>query len=361
VRFTFSLSASIYLSLLITLTACQEAPPEPTTAPTKLVKVITLSDEGATKYRNFPAIVEATDNALLAFRVSGQLQQLLVLPGAEVKQGDLLAKLDPTDYQLALASAQANYDLALSQFKRAEQLLSQQLVSRSGFDESKAQLQVTDAALKVAKTNLAYTELHAPFDGQVAQRFVQNFENITAQQAILTLQKNQSIDIAIQLPEDFLANINKASQYQPEVRFEAQKKTVFRATLKEYDTEANSATKSFKVVFSLPNPTDFNVLPGMSATVSIELNKVMKTNIAGWRIPAEAIFGETLNGQKNSYVWLVNDNNQVEKTLVSISGINENGFSVSSGLKYGDRIVAAGVQMLNEGDTVRIWHKERGL
>ncbi|WP_340677464.1 efflux RND transporter periplasmic adaptor subunit [Paraglaciecola sp.] len=359
--FNITLQASIYLSLMVVLMGCQEPPQLAVTPAVKLVKVITLSDEGAGKYRNFPAIVEATENALLAFRVSGQLKQLLVLPGAVVQQGDLLAKLDPTDYQLALESAQANYDLALSQFKRAEQLISQQLVSRSGFDESKAQLQVTDAALKVAKTNLAYTELHAPFDGQVAQRFVQNFENITAQQSILALQKNKDIDIAIQLPEDFLANIDKTTQYQPEVRFEAQKKSVFRAKLKEYDTEANSATKSFKVVFSLPTPTDFNVLPGMSATVSIELNKVMKTNVEGWNIPAQAIFAETLNNEKHSYVWLVNDDNILELTKVTLGGIHEKGFTVISGLKYGDRIVAAGVQMLNAGDAVRVWQKERGL
>ncbi|WP_340677881.1 efflux RND transporter periplasmic adaptor subunit [Paraglaciecola sp.] len=360
-RFLLPLQASIFLSLMIVLASCQEPPQLVETPSPKLVKVITLSDEGGTKYRDFPAIVEATENALLAFRVSGQLKQLLVLPGAEVQQGQLLAKLDPTNYQLALDSSQANYDLALSQFKRAEQLLSQQLVSRSGFDESKAQLQVTDAALKVAKTNLAYTELHAPFDGQVAQRFVQNFENINAQQSILTLQKNKTIDIAIQLPEDFLANIDKTTQYQPEVRFEAQKKSVFRAKLKEYDTAANSATKSFKVVFSLPNPADFNILPGMSATVSIELSKVMKTNVEGWNIPAQAIFGETLNNEKNSYVWLINDNNQLVKTKVTLGGIHENGFTIISGLKYGDRIVAAGVQMLNDGDTVTVWQKERGL
>lgn len=360
-RFIFSFKLCSTVLFLFTLASCQEPPQEIEIQSIKLVKAITLEDEGHDKYRDFPGVVEATEDAVLAFRVSGQLKQLTVLPGAEVKKGELLAKLDPTDYQLALDSAQANYDLAHSQFKRSEQLLSQQLVSRSGFDESKAQLQVTDAALKVAKTNLAYTELHAPFDGQVAQRSVQNFENINAQQAILTLQKNETVDIAIQLPEDFLAKIDKSTEYQPEVRFESQKDTVFRAKLKEYDTEASASTKSFTVVFSLPKPTEFNVLPGMSATVSVELDKVMKTSIKGWDIPAEAIFGETTNGQKSSFVWLINNNNQLEKVKVTLDGINERGFTVTSGLNYGDRIVTAGVQLLNEGDSVKIWQKERGL
>lgn len=350
-----------FFLISVLLSSCQD-PQEPELVPAdKLVKVITLVNEGYSQYRDFPAVVEASEEAVLAFRVAGQLNELLVLPGAEVKQGDVLAKLDPTDYQLALDSAQANYDLALSQFKRSEQLLSQQLVSRAGFDEVKSQLQLTQAALKIAQQNLAYTVLTAPFDGQVAQRFVQNFENITAQQAIVTLQKSETVDIAIQLPEDFLSHIDKNTQYQPEVQFEANKQTTFRAKLKEFDTEANGATKTFKVVFSMAKPEDFNVLPGMSATVKVELNKVMKTTADGWEIPSTAFFGQSDNGQQSSYVWRVNDKNQLDKVKVTIGNITENGFTVTSGLSFGDRIVAAGVHRLNEGDTVRIWHKERGL
>lgn len=357
----FNLVFCFFCISTVCLSSCQEKEVPIVTPQSKLVKVITLVDEGYGQYRDFPAIVEASEDAILAFRVGGQLKQLLVLPGAEVKEGEVLARLDPTDYQLSLDSAQANYDLALSQFKRSEQLLSQQLVSRSGFDEVKSQLQITQAALKVAQKNLAYTELVAPFSGQVAQRFVQNFENINAQQAIVTLQKVQTLDVAIQLPEDFLSHIDKTTQYQPEVQFKASKGAIFRAKLKEYDTEANAATKSFKVVFSMARPKDFNVLPGMSATVKIELDKVMKSKIGGWKIPATAFFGQTENSQDISYVWRVNDQNQLEKIKVTIDGITDNGFTVTSGLSFGDRIVVAGVQKLNEGDKVRIWQKERGL
>ncbi|MEP1447698.1 MAG: efflux RND transporter periplasmic adaptor subunit [Paraglaciecola sp.] len=359
----FKLSQNIVIGLLVAalLLGCQDANDKVTSEPAKLVKAITLKDEGQSKYRNFPAIVEASEDAILAFRVSGQLEQLLVLPGAQVQTGELLAKLDPSDYLLALESAQANYDLALSQFTRSEKLLSEKLVSRSGFDEAKSQLQVTDAALKVAKANVAYTELHAPFTGQIAQRFVQNFENITAKQSIVTLQKSETIDVAIQVPEDVVSNIDETTTYQPEVRFEADKSKVFRAKLKEFDTEANSATKSYQVVFSLPKPVDFNILPGMSATVSIELDKVMKSKQGGWNIPSAAIFSEVSNGQENSYVWRINAKNQLEKVQVTFDGFNENGFNVISGLNYGDSIVSAGVQLLSENDTVSIWHKERGL
>ncbi|MDP5032302.1 MAG: efflux RND transporter periplasmic adaptor subunit [Paraglaciecola sp.] len=358
-RLNLVILSMIFSTVLIS--SCQEQPKEAAAPQAKLVKVITLVDEGYGQYRDFPAIVEASEDAILAFRVAGQLNKLLVLPGAEVKEGDVLASLDPTDYQLALDSAQANFDLASSQFKRSEQLLSQQLVSRAGFDEVKSQLQLTQAALKVAQQNLAYTKLIAPFDGQVAQRFVQNFENITAQQPIVTLQKMQTLDIAIQLPEDFLSHIDKSTRYQPEVHFEANKSAIFRAKLKEYDTEANAATKSFKVVFSMPRPEEFNVLPGMSATVKVELDKVMKSKIDGWKIPASAFFGQNQDKQELSYVWRVNEQDKLEKVQVTVSGITESGFTVTSGLRFGDRIVAAGVQMLNEGDTVRVWQKERGL
>ncbi len=352
---------AVTVALCVGLSGCSEELPQPENTAPKLVKAITLSGGEHSRFRHFPAVVEASEDATLAFRVSGELQQLLVQPGQNVEKGQLIAKLDPTDFQIALEQAQANYDLAKAQFNRAEQLLEKQLASRSGYDEAKAQLQVTEAALKSAQTNLAYTELRAPFTGQVAQRFIENFENITAQQAIVSLQKNDVVDIAIQIPEDVLANLERGTDYRPEVRFEANKSQVFHARLKEYDTEADAATNTYKIVFSMPRPDAFIVLPGMSATVSVELDKIMKVKEGGWEIPAEAIFSDVTAGVQQSFVWLIDDNNQLKRQPVTLGAVHKNGFNVLAGLKYGDRVVAAGVHRLNAGETVRIWQKERGL
>ena len=272
-----------------------------------------------------------------------------------------MATLDPSDYQIAVDQARANYDLAKVQFDRAKTLLDKQLASKAGFDEAQAQLKVAEAALKSARTNLAYTELHAPFTGQVAQRYVENYESITAQQPVFSLQKNTVVDVAVQIPEDMLSNVDKDSQYQPEVRFDTHPNEVFRAKLKEYDTDADAATNTYKVVFQLTRPESFNVFPGMSATVRAQLDQIMKVKSGGWNVPAAAIFSDGTGASEQSYVFVVNSNNQLEKRAVTLSSITDDGFVVTDGLHDGEHIVAAGVHRLKAGETIRIWQKERGL
>ena len=220
---------------------------------------------------------------------------------------------------------------------------------------------MAEAALKSAKTNLAYTELHAPFAGQVAQRYVENYESITAQQPVFSLQKNTVVDVAIQIPEDMLSNVNKNSQYQPEVRFDTHPDEVFRAKLKEYDTDADAATNTYKVVFQLARPETFNVLPGMSATVRAQLDQIMKVKNGGWNVPAAAIFSDDTGTSEQSYVFVVNSSNQLEKRAVTLGSITDDGFVVAGGLKSGEQIVATGVHRLKAGESIRVWQKERGL
>ena len=165
----------------------------------------------------------------------------------------------------------------------------------------------------------------------------------------------------MQIPEDMLSNVDKDSQYQPEVRFDTHPDQVFRAKLKEYDTDADAATNTYKVVFQLARPETFNVFPGMSATVREQLDQIMKVKNGGWNVPAAAIFSDGTGASEQSYVFVVNNSNQLEKRAVTLGSITDDGFVVTGGLQNGEQIVAAGVHRLKAGETIRVWHKERGL
>jgi RND family efflux transporter, MFP subunit len=169
------------------------------------------------------------------------------------------------------------------------------------------------------------------------------------------------VDVAIQIPEDMLSNVDKDSQYQPEVRFDTHPEQVFRARLKEYDTDADAATNTYKVVFQLARPETFNVFPGMSATVRAQLDQILKVKNGGWNVPAAAIFSDGTGESEQSYVFVVNSSNQLEKRAVTLGSITDDGFVVTGGLQNGEQIVAAGVHRLKAGETIRVWHKERGL
>ncbi len=352
------------LTAVCCLAACSEAGTERSTAPERPVKLHIVSDSSAGAVRQFPAVVEPTERASLTFRVSGKLVQLVARPGQMVQKGDLLAALDDTDFRLKLDQAAARYELAHTQFARAEQLIAQKLVSQAAFDEAKAQLQVAQADLSTAETALSYTRLQAPFAGNISRLLVENHENIAAQQPIMELQVRDQVDVVIQVPEDVISNVRKDFDYQPEVVFDSHPQFRYRARIREWDTRADPATNSFKVVFSMATPQEFNVLAGMTANVIAEVSKISVVHSNAMFIPATALFmpGEQALASQQSYVWVYNaDSGTVSKRAISVSSLTSAGAAVTSGLNSGEQIVSAGVQQLTDGQKVRPWVRERGL
>jgi RND family efflux transporter MFP subunit len=327
-------------------------------------KIFQVKNPNAQNYRNFPAEVEANTTSKLAFRVNGQIINFPVKAGYEVKKGDLLASLDPKDFQLQLDDRQARYQLAQSQFTRAKSLLAKKLVSQAQYDEAEANLSVALSSLNSAKTNLSYTQLSAPFSGSIANVLVKKHENILAKQTILTLQSRDMIDISIQIPESIISRVKKDTTYQPTVIFDSHPTQKFLVSIKEWDTQADPSTLTYKVVFSLATPKTFNVLPGMSANIRIDLSKVTNELNHSFLLPVSAIFSpEDKNISSNSsYVWLVDsDTMKVSRKQVTLGKITDHGIEVLSGIKSGDNVVAAGVHFLTEDMQVKAWNREKGL
>jgi RND family efflux transporter MFP subunit len=346
------------------LSGCSDRSAEVSEALVRPVKLHQVGGDSVAAIRQFPAVVEPTVRANLTFRVSGKLVQLMARPGQLVQQGELLARLDDTDFTLKLDQARARYELAQTQYARAEQLISQKLVSQAVFDESKAQLQVAQADLSAAETALSYTRLQAPFAGIISRLLVENHENIAAQQPIMELQVRDQVDVVIQVPEDVISNVRKDFDYQPEVVFDSHPMYRYRARIREWDTRADPATNSFKVVFSMATPTEFNVLSGMTANVIAEVSKINAAYVDALFIPASAIFmpdAAALSSQQ-SFVWVYNPSDGVvQLRAVTVSRLTSAGAAITSGLSAGEQIVSAGVQHLSDGQQVRPWVRERGL
>ncbi|OEY69514.1 efflux transporter periplasmic adaptor subunit [Rheinheimera salexigens] len=353
-----------FFSLSVILTGCGSPEVEPEANIVRPVKLFHVSNEHAATARQFPAVVEPTKRANLTFRVSGKLIELSGRPSHNVQRGELLARLDDTDFKLRLDQANARYELAQTQFDRANLLMEQKLVSQAQFDETKAQLQVAKADFSAAKTALSYTRLEAPFAGTVSRLLVENHENIAAQQPIMELQVRGHVDVVIQVPEDVISNVRREIDYQPEVIFDSHPEYRFRASLREWDSRADPSTNSFKVVFSMKSPEQFNVLSGMTANVIVDMSQVNRVNSSALYIPATAIFmpdTENLASQQ-SYVWLYDKSQgKVTKQAVTIGELTNAGVAITSGIAIGDTIVTAGVHQLSEGQQVRPWIRERGL
>lgn len=131
-------------------------------------------------YKTFPGVTEASRNSVLAFRVAGQIEKLPARAGQVLSKGSLIAQLDQTPYLNVVADRQARFDLAKTRLTRTESLFTKKHVAKAALDEAKSNFAAAEVALKMAKDDLSYTRLVAPYDGVVAKISVERFQNVKA-------------------------------------------------------------------------------------------------------------------------------------------------------------------------------------
>ncbi len=359
-----SLSLVIGLAVL-SLTGCDKGQEVTTNTVIRPAKLFEVKDPEQQQLRYFPGKVTATEEAEISFRIPGQLDQLAVKQGDDVVKGQVLAHLDDRDIRNELQDRQASYELAQNEFERARSLIGKKVISQSDYDAASAKLKSAKAALELARDKLEYSTLKAAFSGRVAQTLVENHQQVQAQQTVLVLQSSNMLDISIQMPESVVSHVDKESVepgYQPLATFPGAPGKTYSVSYKEHATRVTPGTQSYEVVFSLPAPSDLNVLPGMSATVIIDLAKIMSKEQRGgyMLVPLSAIARDDATNQTS--VWRYDEKSgRVEPVEVVTGRVTESGVQIMSGINPGDKIVTAGVSQLTAGMEVKPLRKERGL
>lgn len=355
------------LVALFFLAGCSEEVVEapPVIRPVKVVEVGAL-EQGLS--RAFPGVVMANTTVELAFRVPGQINKWPIKEGQEMKEGELVAQLDQRDYKAALGRVQSQYAGAVAtrkeaaaNFKRAEQLLPSGAIAQATYDEMKAVYDNARAAesslaqeIRKARLDLEYTTLKAPFDGIVSAKYVENFENVNAQQPVVKFEDIQNIDIAIEIPEFVWARIAKTREQGERAAkaviayFDAFPDRGFQVALKEYQTTANPETQTYSVKLTMEQPDDIKVYPGMTAKVEADLEVV---DVEGFDIPVQAVFGGN-DGSK--FVWVVGDDMVVKQTAVETGEMSGVSIAIIKGLTEGQKVVIAGVNTLQPDTKVSI-------
>ncbi len=375
----------IIIGILIVAGVCyglntfrQQQQPEPEPEIVRPVRTIRLQGSGELFTRRYFGTVQGSKRADLSFRVSGTLNKINVEKGAAVKRGALLATLDPRDFntrisqaQSALSQAQAQHKNAQADFKRYENLYKQKVIARAQYDTYKTQVDVTQSAVSSAQANLKSardalrdTELRAPFDGIIADRRAENFQDITAKQTIFSLQDLSALEIVFNIPDNdiLVAPVpkvhslqdlkNHAELFTINARFDALPDKLFPLTIKEVATQA-SAANTYPITATMPHQNDIRILPGMSVTVEVDYSggTADTQNNNTFSVPVTAI----RNQGGNNYVWRYAVG-QVSLVPVKVGQVRSGGMIDIEGdtLKGGDVIITAGVYFLHEGQKVRI-------
>jgi RND family efflux transporter MFP subunit len=346
---------AMLLMLTLVFSGCSKDEPEEAEEPVRPVKTILIESMGLENTRSFPGIVDASQKAEMSFRVSGKLNELPVKEGQKITQGDVIAQLDDTDFNIALKDSLASHDRAKADFKRAKKLLPEGHISRSDYDKLEAQSKTTTAQLAQAKQNLAYTTLKASFSGVVAKRYVQNFEEVSAKQKIVLLHDVSSLEISIDVPESLMILIDRNrrsgdSKRNVVAEFKAIEGKQFPLTFKEVATAADEVNQTFRVTFTMEPPEGFNILPGMITTVIADSSDLESSDKA-ILLPVSAVVSNT---SKQATIWLVNEENMTVFPQVVQAGMMQKDQIEVTGLKPGNRIVVTGVPFLREGMKVSL-------
>lgn len=343
------MKALIPLAVLVLL-GCEVAS-EPTAKDQSIrpARVFQVTVEGSTTTHEFVGRVEAAQTVDVSFEVSGPLEMLPVLEGQTVRKGQLIAALDPTDFELALREAEVQRRLAQQDLERKIKLFRERGISESVIDDAQAVFDLRVVAVAQAREALQDTRIAAPFDAYVARRFTDNHVNVQAGQKILRLNDLNELHIVTNVPQSLAARTAAENVVSRKARFAFIPEERFDLTYRENMGEADAVAQTYEVTYAMPRPENWNILPGMTATVELELKTADHTAIT---IPTSALVA---SADKRFFVWIFDPATQyVERRPVEVGPAEGTGVPVVSGLNGGELVVATGATHLHEGMRIRV-------
>ena len=353
------------LLLLTLLTGCADQSATETVArPVRTFRVGEHAGAGSTSYAGE---VKARYETRLSFRISGKIVARHVDVGDRVKKGQLIAELDPSDYQLAaqglaaqLAAARAERDFAKDDVKRYQDLLEQKFINPVEYDRRQTlykaahdKVSALDSQLHQAQNQAAYTRLLADRNGVITARDVEAGQVVSAGQVIVTLADPGEKEVAIEIPEQRVAGVEPAGDVTVELWADGRRR--FKGRTREIAPSADPASRTYRVKVTLLEGKDRAQL-GMTATVYMTTPKT-----DGLAIPLAAVFSPQRQPAE-SRVWVVEETEQTVRSVPVELGVPvADERIVIAGLTRGQLIVTAGVSRLIEGQAVQLVEDAAGL
>jgi membrane fusion protein, multidrug efflux system len=244
-----------------------------------------------------------------------------------------------------------SWHVAEEDYKAARQILEQGTTARDeDIDAKEGAVRALEGQVVEANIHLQDTTLRAPYDGVIAQRFVEEKSNIKAKQPVVKFQDVDEIEVIMDVPETVMAaDLRSADIVRLNAEFSGAPGLQFPVQITEIAQRADPTTQTFKVRVALQSPTNVTILPGMTATVTLAYRRA---SILGNRIlvPISAIVKDDSGEQ---VAWVIGSDQTVTRRVVKMGGPIGGKIEILDGLQPGDRIAIAGVTFLREGMTVK--------
>lgn len=348
---------SVPLAALL-LAGCVESDKTQTAAPPPEVGVYQVEAQALTLTTKLPGRTASYRVAEVRPQVNGIVQKRLFTEGTEVEQGQQLYQIDARTYEARLARAKANLVTAENLAKRYERLVKTNAVSRQQYDDAMAAWKQAQAEVQVASIDVQYTKVLSPISGRIGRSRVTEGALVTNGQAqeMATVQQLDPIYVDVTQPITKLLELQRAletgrlqrageDQAQVSLTLDDGSAYPLTGTLKFSEVSVDPTTGSVTLRAEFPNP-DRKLLPGMFVQALLQ-EGVQQNAIL---VPQQAVSRDTRGVPS---VWVVKQDNSVEKREVETLRTVGNAWLIGKGLADGERVITEGTQHARSGVTVK--------
>lgn len=334
----------IAICCLAGLSSCKERTTSKTQV--KIVKIDTVRTESSQTLLQYPGKVKAAEDVSLAFRVSGTIRKIHVQDGQPVKAGQLLAELDPTDYQIQLDATEAQYKQVKSEAERVIALYNDGGTTPVAYDKAVYGLKQITALYEHHKDELSYTKLYAPFSGFVQKHLFEAHETVGAGMPVLQMVGKGTPEVEINLPAAEYIRREQFGNYQ--CTFDIYPGKVYALKPIGITHKAN-ANQLYTMRLQLLTEGLEMPSAGMNTMVSIRLNDGQSHEM---KISTNAVL--QIDGRSFVFVYHP-ETSTVQSEEVTLLRLTSDGNCIitSSALKPGNIVVSAGVHAIRNGEQVK--------
>ena len=324
----------------------------PHTMPPTTVTSASVKEEDWAPRLTAVGSVSAVQGAVVSTELAGVVSEINFDNGAPAKKGEVLMKLDASQEEALLRSAEADAQLARTDLERARDLAMKKVVSGAELDSAQSKFRRMNAVVDQMRSSIAKKTVTAPFDGQLGIRQVNVGQMINAGQQVVGLTALDPVYVDFALPDQYLSKL--AKDLEVTVRSDAFPGRLFKGKLTALNSMVDPVTRNVPLQATLENP-DHALHPGMFAKVEVALAETKKTIVIPGSAVSYAPYGDSvfvIEKQKDPKTG--KESEMLRQQFARIGEARGDFVAVTQGLKAGQTIVSTGVFKLRNGMAVTV-------
>lgn len=335
------------LLILSILTSCQNKEVSTQSNAQKVIKVktqkVVLKEEPLNYH--YSGQIESSKLTKLSFSIPGKVTRIFVEEGDQVEARQVLAIIDDANLKSAYKAAKATHQQTEDAYERLKKVYDNGSLPEIDWQDIKAKMAQTKAALEIAEKNLNNCQLLSPSSGMIGKRNIEVGMNASPNLPVFDLLEMDPLYVRISVPENEITKIEKG--WEAQIKISALGEEYYTAKIEKIGVSANTISRTYQVKLLLLD-TKPSIRPGMLCDVQIQ--SPQKESLIS--IPYEALLTDE---SENYYVFTFDFNNEkLKKSPVEIGRFINNEILIKSGLNANDFVVISGQQKITENTKVTI-------